>query len=667
MATELEAKIVLSARDQTRGVFAAMRRHLQGLRRDMGGVTGASAGMNRGLLLTRGRMEQVRAAGMRMRGMMVGLAGALGFAGLTRSITGAAAGLDDLSKASRRIDLPLDKLRAFAEMAEQAGTSQEQAVEGLKQAARTYAEIRAGVFRGAKRLDALSPGIANEIKQAQSAAAAIDRMFDAIRAAPDQASKLALAERMFGPAAEGFVELVEKGPQAFDAEMERIGKLIGDIGDEGGRKVEDMNDRWFDVVATMRGFREQMAVELSDDLTASFKAISAFFSDAANRKAVIGEIKGFLAELRATVQNTDWAGIAATIKALSAWLPGKKAGSVIDLTVPGLGGIKIDRESVIGKTLGALGIGQGPKDVAGTVEHNTVETGRNTQAVKSLTEHLAALRSWFPAFGGGGGLRGFSGGPGGPWRRGGGGGDSFSLPPSPLSNFDPETGLPRRGAFGGPAATTHPDVTHGLRRASGLGIPAASRPLLEGIASVEAGRHGYNAINYVGARSAGNRFESFRQHPFAGQKGYTAAGRYQMLASNFSRLSKRLGLKDFGPESQDKAAWQLAKDDYQRRTGRDLEADMGDRSRWPDILRTLGPTWHGLRDNPMKAMRAMNREAAQRVEIGSGEIAVRISTDGNARVSGARVRQPGGNLRARLGVDHTGRLWPASNGLLGHI
>lgn len=103
----------------------------------------------------------------------------------------------------------------------------------------------------------------------------------------------------------------------------------------------------------------------------------------------------------------------------------------------------------------------------------------------------------------------------------------------------------------------------------------------------------------------GQTFDSYADHPrihvtikSGPNKGNTstAAGKYQFIEPTWEAAKSALGLKDFSPESQDRAAWWLAQRDYATRTGGNLLADLktGKPSVLANIGRKLAPTWTSL-------------------------------------------------------------------------
>lgn len=116
-----------------------------------------------------------------------------------------------------------------------------------------------------------------------------------------------------------------------------------------------------------------------------------------------------------------------------------------------------------------------------------------------------------------------------------------------------------------------------------------AKALLDTIAGPES-RGKYDVIY------GGSRFTDFSGHPRKyvtitsgpnkGKKS-SAAGKFQILGSTYDAYAPKAGVTDFTPASQDAVAWEIAKDEYRRDTGRSLEADLaaGDISRVPGSLR----------------------------------------------------------------------------------
>lgn len=121
------------------------------------------------------------------------------------------------------------------------------------------------------------------------------------------------------------------------------------------------------------------------------------------------------------------------------------------------------------------------------------------------------------------------------------------------------------------------------------------KALLDTIAGTES--PGYNVMY------GGKRFDNYADHPRVAVpiasgpnagKTSSAAGRYQFLGSTWDAQAKKLGLKDFSPENQDLAAWDLAATTYAAKTGRDLIADLNDPNARGGIGRALSGVWTSL-------------------------------------------------------------------------
>lgn len=103
----------------------------------------------------------------------------------------------------------------------------------------------------------------------------------------------------------------------------------------------------------------------------------------------------------------------------------------------------------------------------------------------------------------------------------------------------------------------------------------------------------------------GSKFNDFSDHPRKAvriasgpNKGRTssAAGKYQFLGSTWDDQAAKLGLEDFSPANQDKAAWNLAKESYANATGGDLDAVLrsGDPQALAAVGKALNPIWTSL-------------------------------------------------------------------------
>jgi LysM repeat protein len=135
------------------------------------------------------------------------------------------------------------------------------------------------------------------------------------------------------------------------------------------------------------------------------------------------------------------------------------------------------------------------------------------------------------------------------------------------------------------AADTDSDPDH---------ISREERALLNMIARRESSDD-YNAINYK-AKDALKKGKmqitgDTGHHPFEGQSGTTAAGRYQMLWNTWKTAAKWAGVdpENFSPSNQDRAALALAKWAYKNKYGGDLSKDIKDPKLLARVIDGLTP------------------------------------------------------------------------------
>lgn len=154
-------------------------------------------------------------------------------------------------------------------------------------------------------------------------------------------------------------------------------------------------------------------------------------------------------------------------------------------------------------------------------------------------------------------------------------------------------------------------------------LAAEEKAILETISAGESSG-AYNVVNYEAvARGSPKYFESYDQHPFKNQSGYTAAGRYQFLWNTWSDELKNMGLDpetvSFSPENQDKVAISHAKNIYKQKTGRDLIEDIKNPQLHQSITNTLRPTWHGIEDGSYLSS-AYQSFSSQQAPEGDGDV-----------------------------------------------
>lgn len=154
------------------------------------------------------------------------------------------------------------------------------------------------------------------------------------------------------------------------------------------------------------------------------------------------------------------------------------------------------------------------------------------------------------------------------------------------------------GAQGtGQAPPTQKEAQAQQMKAAGYSPDEIQKAFLNTIASSES--PGYDVMY------GGGKFADYSRHPNQpvkiqtgpnANRTSTAAGRYQFLAPTWEEMARKYGYKDFSPQNQDAAAWQLAQDTYSKNTGGDLTAALksGDPGRINAAADVLKSQWTSL-------------------------------------------------------------------------
>jgi hypothetical protein len=215
------------------------------------------------------------------------------------------------------------------------------------------------------------------------------------------------------------------------------------------------------------------------------------------------------------------------------------------------------------------------------------------------------------------------------------GGGRTSLPSPALAG----NGVPPIGSNNSSVSST--GGTSGTNRlvsantvASGLSTEQSA--LLNMIAGPESGGD-YNAINYVARGVTGQRplqkTGAAGHHPFEGQSGYTAAGRYQYLWNTWNAAAQSVGLNpaDFSPENQDRVTSAYIKKEYERLTRRSFDTDIKDPARMADIIKYGMHDWAKSKGGPGFNPEDFTRSMANTARLGGATVSTAVT--GSASVA----------------------------------
>ena len=197
----------------------------------------------------------------------------------------------------------------------------------------------------------------------------------------------------------------------------------------------------------------------------------------------------------------------------------------------------------------------------------------------------------------------------------------------------------RRYVLGQPDPAAPQDTgapSEGAQPIANLTMTAAKRAFLATLGQPESGGR-YDIKN------GGSRFSDYSRFPEGTGPGgtSTASGRYQFISKTWHEEQDRLGLKDFSPENQDKAAWDLAWRTYAASTGRDLEADVKTGGHNRDITAALGGVWPSLPGGGQQQETQSQFDALLARNQANGQVNVEVTIKGAPPGTTARASSSG--------------------------
>jgi len=467
----------------------------------------------------------------------------------------------EIEHTATRAGMSAGKLSALQGAARLAGSSAEGLSSGMKTLNDNLFNAAAGrAPEAVMAFSYLGISVKDMTGHVKSATDALPEVADKIAAIKNPTMQAQIATMMFGGAAEDLLPFLRKGAAGI-AEYTAAAKRYGAISDEDAAKADDLRRKQTELALAVTGLSNVIMADLQPAMSPMLHGMAEWIAD--NRE-LLGQrvadwIKTTVPEIISFAHATNDA-----VQALGGW---KEVG---------LEAILIRYGGLFGRiAASAMIIKDAVQSLSNFAERKIFGEERTERAAR-----LTALGP-FPA------REDIDYAMRGPLgqtdeqRRAWLEMDRLFAPPGAAPGALPHPGLPNPPLSGpnrmpgtSPAAA---DVT----------MTPTRRAFLDTLAGPESG--GRYDIRNGGATFTGNQFPEG-----VGPGGTsTAAGRYQFISSTWHEQQARLGLSDFSPGNQDKAAWDLASNTYRNWTGHSLDDDLK-AGKSADIAAALGSVWPSL-------------------------------------------------------------------------
>lgn len=272
-------EILTTAKDRTKDAFRAIRRRLLSFAASVRRITGRLA---RGFL-------SVRTAILGIGSALAAFAGARAFGSIIDD-------LDELSKTSRRLNLPTEQFSELRFAAELAGVEARTFENGLRNLSTRVNEAARGQARYVELFSRLGVEIRDSEGNLRTTNAILGDLAEAYQSLPAGIERAALMTELFGQRNSRLSTLLEGGAAGLRAAREEAAFYTGSV-EGAGAAAEKLNDSLTRLKTALLSVFRGAAIKAADDLTRTFNKLATFIAE--NRR----EIVQFLIQLGKLVAN----------------------------------------------------------------------------------------------------------------------------------------------------------------------------------------------------------------------------------------------------------------------------------------------------------------------------------------------------------------------------
>jgi hypothetical protein len=210
---------------------------------------------------TKGELDSVDKATVKLRSALGSLGVALSAAAVTTFVRSAAAAADELGKSADRIGVATERLRAFRLAAEEAGVATSLMDKALLEAQLRLGQAAAGTGEARKFIELLKLDTQELVNLRP------DELFlryaDAIGSLAAESDQLAAANALFGESGRQAIELIRQGRPVIDEAQEAVDRLGLALNRIDTKQIERANDALGRVQASAGAAGQQFAAALA--------------------------------------------------------------------------------------------------------------------------------------------------------------------------------------------------------------------------------------------------------------------------------------------------------------------------------------------------------------------------------------------------------------------